>query len=539
MIRFLILSIFILSFGVSKIYLPKEITSAVPKEQQYLVFINAIIDLVKRAYIQEFSEEEVAEKLITGLFNELDPHTTYLDEDTFAFLKEEIKGKFGGIGIYIVPYDGFIKVLSCLDETPATKHLLPGDVITHVDNKFIYGMNIEKVSKMLKGNPKTKVKVTIKRKNAPISEHVITRELIAVPLIKSEMYNDIGYVKIFMFYEGVSKDFERVVKKFMLNKNLKGIIIDVRLNPGGILEETIAMLEYMLPTGSELVSVKSRIQSNYVKSSAKPIVNPNIPIAVLINALSASASEILAGTLKQNKRAVIIGELSYGKGSVQQLIELSQKTAVKMTVAKYYLPGNIDIQAIGIKPDIEVKTEYGKLINFREKDLPKTLKPDNFKAKKAPISKEEENNKLSELEATLDNDKTNDSEKKSEKKSLSTEEFVLYKKAPIKELIKKDQQLAKAFDVLSKDEWKKFIKISPEPLKIENKNEQKDINITKDGPKTSLTPITKTPKTSLENSSDKSTINHNSTIQKQSIKGKIVNTNAKKKIKKNRNKKTK
>lgn len=443
-----------LCFG--KIYLPNDISEKFPKDQQYLVFINAIIGLVESSYIKEMSEPDIVEKILYGLFNELDPHTSYLDEETFAFLKEELNGKFGGLGIYIAPYDGFIKVMSCLEGAPAIKFLLPGDVITHVDGTFVYGMNIEKVTKMLKGKPGTNVKIKIKRKNKKLFEQTITRQIVNVPMIRTEVYNRIAYIRVALFYEGLAKDIHNTIRKLQKGKKIDGIIFDVRMNPGGILEEVISIAEMLLPKGSEVLSVKNRSLINVAKTASDPMLKSNIPVVVLIDALSASAAEILAGTLKENKRAIIVGERSYGKASVQRVVNLSEKTAIKMTVAKYYLPNNVDIQSVGVIPDFEVKAPYSDLTSFREEDLPRALKPDNTKTANKLIGKDEQEKRLSELYDKLDGSATDNKEGqiKKAKKSLDAKDFILYKKVSMSEAIKNDEQVAKAFEII-RDKIKK------------------------------------------------------------------------------------
>lgn len=444
-VKYLFISFFIwCDLCFSKLYLPPEIIRGVPKEQQLLAFISSIMDLVKKAYIVEFSDLEITEKVISGLFNELDIHTAYLDEETYKFLQEEIKGKFGGLGIYISQYDGFIKINSCLEGTPASKVFLPGDVITHVNGKFIFQTRVEKIMPMLKGTPGTKVRIKIKRRGKPLKEYTLTREMIDVPLIKTEMYKGIAYIRILLFYQGLSEDIHKFVEELKKDKSVKGVVIDVRMNPGGVIEEVMAVSELFLPSNSEILSIKTRSATNIIKTVKKPLLPESIPVVVMIDSQSASASEILAGALQYNDRATIIGELSYGKGSVQTIVPLSSETAIKLTVAKYYLPHNTEIQSIGVTPDVEVKNKYSDLIAFREKDMPRTLKAEGVKQ---ASNKYDEKKVLDELGNKLNasNKKEEQAEKPDE---ITPEDFALYNTEPIEKRVKSDNQLAKAFEVI-------------------------------------------------------------------------------------------
>lgn len=442
--KFSFILLILFNFSIAKIYLPQEMKEQIPKEQQYLAFINAIMDIVKKAYITKLSEEEITEKILYGLFNELDVNTSYIDEETLELIKEELKGKFGGLGIFIVPYKGFLKVMNCIEGGSGIEHLIPGDVITHIDDKFILGLNTEKVIRMLKGKPGTYVKLKINRVNKKSFEKKFIRKTLNIPNTKTEIYENICYLKISMFHENLAKDIKKILNKIKSNKNIKGMIIDLRFNTGGLLSQTINVLEFFLPKGTKIVSVRSR-NSNTTLETVKDPILPNLPIVIIINAFSASASEIFAGAMQVNKRATIVGEISHGKASVQELITISPKTAIKMTIAKYYLIGMKDIQSYGIIPDIEIKTKYSDIINFREKDLEKALKNDD---KDLVITKEEENNRLNTLEQEMKITETNNKANSEADKLL--DEFIYYKNIPLKQLVEKDIQLSEAFKVLKK-----------------------------------------------------------------------------------------
>lgn len=442
--KFSFILLILSNFCLAKIYLPQEIKEQIPKEQQYLAFINAIVDIVKKAYITKLSEEEITEKILYGLFNELDANTSYIDEETFEFLKEEIKGKFGGLGIFIVPYKGVLKVMSCLEGGSGIEHLIPGDVITHIDGKFILGLHTEKVIRMMKGKPGTYVKLKINRVNKKSFEKKFIRKIVNIPNTKTEIYDNICYLKISIFHENLAKEIKKILTNVKSNKNIKGMVIDIRFNAGGLLSQAINLLEFFLPKETKVVRVKSRDSTTIIETAKDPILL-NIPIVIITNAFSASAAEIFAGAMQANKRATIVGEVSHGKASVQELITISPKTAIKMTVAKYYIIGMNDIQSYGVIPDIEIKAKYSDIINFREQDLERALKNDN---PDKSITKEEENKKLNTLKQEMKEAKSDSNDNSENKKVL--DEFIYYKNIPLKQLLEKDIQLSEAFKVLRK-----------------------------------------------------------------------------------------
>ena len=316
----------------------------------------------------------------------LDPHSSYLDADSFNYMSEQTKGKFGGIGIEVTLDNGLVKIVSPIDDTPAAKvGLKAGDYITHIDDETVVGLNLNEAVTKLRGKVGTKVKLSIRRVNSKPLEFNIKRQEIKIKSVKSDIKEDsIVYIRISSFTEEIDKAVSEAVskaKKELKNKFL-GIVIDVRNNPGGLLDQAIEVSDLFLEKG-EIVSTRSRNESDTVKYMAtEGDIAKDIPIVIMINEGSASASEILAGALQDHHRAVVLGEKSFGKGSVQTVIPLGNFGAMRLTTARYYTPSGRSIQAKGIEPDIEVKPakveEFESYaLNISEADLNNALKNDN------------------------------------------------------------------------------------------------------------------------------------------------------------------
>jgi len=409
----------------------KEMEKAADLAGKELQFVCACI---KYEYVNEMTDEDIIRKAIEGVMSNLDLHSRYLNEKAFNSLKNLTEGEFGGLGIeFILDDDGYIRVISAIDDTPAYKAgLKNGDLIVGVDGEYL-GTNtsdIEVVEK-LRGKPGTKVKLKIIRGRKPAFDVTIKRDLIKVKSVKTEILDNIGYIRISTFDKNTSAD----IKKFLLaNKNLDGIIMDVRNNPGGLLDEAVAVSDLFL-RNCKIVSTKGRTKDNTMDFFAddKDIAN-GMPIAVLINSGTASAPEIMAGALRDNKRAVLIGTRSFGKGSVQKVIPLSEKTGIKLTIAKHYTPNGECIQGNGITPDIEagyasIKKVDG-LFSLREEIFKNAL--DSKEAgKKHPNA-----NKLP------------DSPAKKDTKDKQDDEEPDFRAMSLKERVEKDYQLNKAFDTL-------------------------------------------------------------------------------------------
>ncbi len=343
---------------IKKIELGDKISSAQEDQKE---FLEDVISRVKKDYVEEKTDRQLAEAAASGLLSSLDPHSSYLNEDALKEMQVQTKGEFGGVGIEITLEFSVVKVVSAIDDTPAFKvGIQSGDYITKVDDKSIIGLTIEEVVKKLRGKPGTKVKVTILRKGekAPL-EKIITRQVIKVKAVKSAKFKDVAYIKINTFseqaYSGLAAELKKI-KSQIGEKNLKGLVLDLRNNPGGLLDQAIKVSDTFLNKDQVIVSIKGRnSESKEYKDEADETLIAHLPIVVLINDGSASASEIVAGALQDHHRAVVMGIKSFGKGSVQTVIPLEKNHgALRLTTSLYYTPSGKSIQASGIQPDIEV-----------------------------------------------------------------------------------------------------------------------------------------------------------------------------------------
>jgi len=334
-----------------------------PEEQLPLDDLRKFTEVfsrIKAAYVEEVSDRKLLESAIKGMLSDLDPHSTYLAPKDYEELEESTSGEFGGLGIEVGMENGFVKVIAPIDDTPAHKAgVLAGDLIIKLDEKPVKGMSLEEAVKLMRGKPGTVLTLTIMREgeSAPI-EIDVTRDVIKVTSVKSRMIeNGYGYVRITQFQAETGRQFRQALTKLEeeYGGDLDGLIIDVRNNPGGVLQAAVETADALLDEGL-IVYTEGRIQSSRLRFSAKAgDIMEGTPIVVLINGGSASASEILAGALQDHGRAVIMGTKSFGKGSVQTVIPLDETHAIKMTTARYYTPEGRSIQATGIKPDIEVR----------------------------------------------------------------------------------------------------------------------------------------------------------------------------------------
>jgi carboxyl-terminal processing protease len=343
---------------IKKIELGDKISLAQVDQKE---FLEDVISRVKKDYVEEKTDRQLAEASASGLLSSLDPHSSYLNEDSLKEMQVQTKGEFGGVGIEITLEFSVVKVVSAIDDTPAFKvGIQSGDYITKVDDKSIIGLTIEEVVKKLRGKPGTKVKVTILRKGekAPL-EKIITRQVIKVKAVKSAKFKDVAYIKINTFseqaYSGLAIELKKI-KSQIGDKNLKGLVLDLRNNPGGLLDQAIKVSDTFLNKDQVIVSIKGRnSESKEYKDEADETLIAHLPIVVLINDGSASASEIVAGALQDHHRAVVMGIKSFGKGSVQTVIPLEKNHgALRLTTSLYYTPSGKSIQASGIQPDIEV-----------------------------------------------------------------------------------------------------------------------------------------------------------------------------------------
>jgi len=324
-------------------------------------FLSEIMTRVKKDYVDEKTDRQLAEAAASGILSSLDPHSSYMTEDGLREVQVQTKGEFGGVGIEITTELSVVKVISAIEGTPAERAgIKSGDYITKVNGQNVVGISIEEVVKKLRGKPGTSVKVTILRKGekAPL-EITLVRQIIKVKAVKSAKFKDVAYIKINTFSEQAYSGLEAELKKLkekIGEKNLKGLVLDLRNNPGGLLDQAVDVSDAFLAKDKLIVSIKGRSQeAKEYRDEADEKLIPNLPIVVLINEGSASASEIVAGALQDNGRAVVMGIKSFGKGSVQTVIPLEKnRGALRLTTSLYYTPSGKSIQAHGIEPDIEV-----------------------------------------------------------------------------------------------------------------------------------------------------------------------------------------
>ena len=319
-----------------------------------------VLEKINKEYVDEIDQSKSMDAAINGLLQSLDPYSAYMTPESFEGMQTETSGKFGGLGIEVGMESGVVKVISPIDNTPASKAgLKAGDYIVKINNTQVQGKSLMEAVDLMRGPVGSNIEITVRRKGKKKALIFnITREIIQVQSVKSELLdNSIGYIRLTSFNDNSSKQIKTKIEKLNKKKNLKGYILDLRNNPGGLLSQAIKISDFFLENG-EIVSTKSRKNSENRKWFAKKgdIINGKTLI-VLINYGSASASEIVAGALKDHKRAIIIGENSYGKGSVQSIIPLKNRGAIRLTIAKYYLPSGKSISEVGVTPDIEIEEE--------------------------------------------------------------------------------------------------------------------------------------------------------------------------------------
>ena len=316
-----------------------------------------VLEKINKEYVDEVDQSKSMDAAINGLLQSLDPYSAYMTPESFEGMQTETSGKFGGLGIEVGMESGVVKVISPIDNTPASRAgLKAGDYIVKINGVQVQGKLLMDAVDLMRGPVGSSIEIIVRRrgvKKAIIFN--ITREVIQVQSVKSELIdNNIGYIRLTSFNENSSDQIKEKIKKLNKNKDLKGYILDLRNNPGGLLSQAIKISDLFLENG-EIVSTKSRkVSENRKWFAKKGDLTNGETLIVLINYGSASASEIVAGALKDHKRAIILGENSYGKGSVQSIIPLKNRGAIRLTIAKYYLPSGKSISEVGVTPDIEV-----------------------------------------------------------------------------------------------------------------------------------------------------------------------------------------
>ena len=337
--------------------------------------LYSVIELIKKVYVKETTDKKLVESAISGMLTELDPHSSFLNEKEFEEMQTATKGEFGGIGVEIMVESPGLRIISPIDDTPAFKAgVKPADLIFAIDDEMIANMTPTEAINKMRGPKNTKVKVSIFREGlAEPLELTLVRDIIKANPVKHHLYQDIGYIRVASFSyqtaDAVTKAIEEL-KKEAPATGIKGYVLDLRNNPGGVLEQSVYVTDLFLDNGL-IVSTRGRDNKEQMVFSAtsKVLVKKDVPLVVLINNGSASASEIVAGALQDHKRALIIGTKSFGKGSVQTVMTLPGYGAIRLTTALYYTPLGRSIQAEGIVPDIIVEPAKVELLNNKDKKM--------------------------------------------------------------------------------------------------------------------------------------------------------------------------
>jgi carboxyl-terminal processing protease len=317
-----------------------------------------VFERVRSDYVKEVGDEELIESAINGMLTSLDPHSSYLNAKSFRDMQVQTRGEFGGLGIEVTMEGGYVKVVSPIDDTPAYRAgVKPGDLITHLDKEAVQGLSLAEAVERMRGPVNTDLVLTLRRAGREPFDVTITRAVIKIQSVRSRAEGDIGYIRITSFSEQTDTGVNRAMQKIRneIGDGIKGLVLDLRNNPGGLLDQSVKVADAFLERG-EVVSTRSRRPDEAQRFNSKPgDITGGLPIVVLINGGSASASEIVAGALQDHRRAIVMGTKSFGKGSVQTIIPLAGHGAIRLTTARYYTPSGRSIQATGITPDIIVE----------------------------------------------------------------------------------------------------------------------------------------------------------------------------------------
>ena len=388
---------------------PKTYGSSSDEEKyKYLDLFGQVFDRVRSSYVEEVTDQELIEKAIDGMLSGLDPHSGFMNEEVFQEMQMDTEGKFGGLGIEITMEEGFVKVIAPIEDTPAyDAGVLAGDYIIQIDETPVFGLTLNEAVELMRGKKGEPIVITISRANTEPFEIEIIRDYIKIRSVKSEVLNNIGYLRITSFNEQTESGLLNAIKKIEQENTIKGYVLDVRSNPGGLLTQAVKVTDIFLERG-EIVSTRGRDKKDIRRYRAKKSDRTNgKPLVVIIDGGSASASEIVAGALQDHKRAIIIGTQSFGKGSVQTIIPFQVSnsdnlTGIRLTTARYYTPSGESIQGKGIVPDIII--EQGEFESFDYKRFSESDLKDSLDKNNEEDVEENEDNELSEFEKRLEID---------------------------------------------------------------------------------------------------------------------------------------
>ena len=388
---------------------PKTYGSSSDEEKyKYLDLFGQVFDRVRSSYVEEVTDQELIEKAIDGMLSGLDPHSGFMNEEVFQEMQMDTEGKFGGLGIEITMEEGFVKVIAPIEDTPAYEAgVLAGDYIIQIDETPVFGLTLNEAVELMRGKKGEPIVITISRANTEPFEIEIIRDYIKIRSVKSEVLNNIGYLRITSFNEQTESGLLDAIKKIEKENKIKGYVLDVRSNPGGLLTQAVKVTDIFLERG-EIVSTRGRDKKDIRRYRAKKSDRTNgKPLVVIIDGGSASASEIVAGALQDHKRAIIIGTQSFGKGSVQTIIPFQVSnsdnlTGIRLTTARYYTPSGESIQGKGIVPDIII--EQGEFESFNYKRFSESDLKDSLDKNNEEDVEENVDNDLSEFEKRLEID---------------------------------------------------------------------------------------------------------------------------------------
>jgi carboxyl-terminal processing protease len=348
------------AFAALILLLPQTASSQDDRSETYrqLKLFGDVFERVRADYVEEVSDEELIQSAVRGMLASLDPHSSYMDAKSFGDMQVQTKGEFGGLGIEVTMENGLVKVVSPIDDTPAFRAgIQAGDLISHLDGEPVLGLTLSQAVEKMRGRVDTDITMTIRRSNQEPFDVTITRAVIKIRSVRSRAEDNVGYLRVTAFNEQTDGGLESAFKKLKeeIGDELIGYVLDLRNNPGGLLDQAIAVSDAFLHQG-EIVSTRGRHPDSAQRFNARQgDMADGLPVVVLINGGSASASEIVAGALQDHRRAIVMGTKSFGKGSVQTIIPLTGHGAMRLTTARYYTPSGASIQATGIEPDIIVE----------------------------------------------------------------------------------------------------------------------------------------------------------------------------------------